>query len=81
MLAYLPGQKLAVSGDLVYLMRGAEPTAANGRELGFARAVKEKGLKVEGIVQTWFLEKADSVTPYAALEAKVRLAEEKVVKK
>jgi len=76
-LTYLPSHKLIVTGDLVYVLRDAEPRRASNRERAVDRFVKERKLDVEQIMQTWFVTESDHLVPYAALEAKVRLAEEK----
>jgi hypothetical protein len=73
----LPSHKLIVTGDLVYLLRGDEPRPASTRERALARVVAERGLGVESIMQTWFLQRTDPITPYAGLEEKIRLAEAK----
>jgi hypothetical protein len=80
-LPYLPSHKLIVTGDMVYLLRGAKPEPANPRERAIDRVVRERGLKVESIMQTWFLQESDNTVPYSALEEKVRLAEAKEAKK
>jgi len=76
-LPYLPSHKLIVTGDMVYILRGDKPGPANVRERAVNRVVAEKKLVVQSIMQTWFLERADMLTPYALLLDKIRLAEEK----
>jgi glyoxylase-like metal-dependent hydrolase (beta-lactamase superfamily II) len=71
-LPYLPSHKLIVTGDMVYILRTDKPRPANVRELAIHRVVTEKELEVQSIMQTWFLEDADSLVPYAALEEHVR---------
>ena len=78
-LPYLPSHKLIVTGDAVYILRGAQPSPARPRELAVHRLVKERKLDVEQIMQTWFLAESDQLVPYSALEEKVRLAEAKEV--
>lgn len=80
-LPYLPSHKLIVTGDAVYIMRGAKPGPANSREKAIHRVVKERRLDVRNIMQTWFLQDSDSTVPYSILEEKVRLAEAKDAKK
>ena len=80
-LPYLASHKLIVTGDMVYILRGAEPGPASSRERALQRVITERGLDVETIMQTWFLERADQLTPYALLEEKIRLAEAKDAKK
>lgn len=76
-LAYVPSKRLIVTGDLVYILRDKELRAANKREQAIHRVVKEHGLKVENVMQTWFLRQSDSTVPYSMLEGKIRLAETK----
>jgi len=76
-LTYLPSHKLIVTGDAVYILRGAQPSPANSRERAIHRVVKERRLDVGSIMQTWFLQESDHTVPYSALEEKVRLAEAK----
>jgi glyoxylase-like metal-dependent hydrolase (beta-lactamase superfamily II) len=74
-LPYLPSHKLIVTGDLVYVVREEAPRPASSRALAVHRVVKERNLDVRSIMQTWFLDRADHVVPYSALEERVRLAE------
>ena len=80
-LTYLPSHKLIVTGDMVYILRDMELGPARPRELAIHRVVAERGLKVESIMQTWFLAETDQLVPYSVLEEKVRLAETKDGKK
>ncbi len=80
-LPYLASHKLIVTGDMVYILRGAEPGPASSRERALQRVITERGLDVETIMQTWFLQTADQLTPYSLLEEKIRLAEAKDAKK
>ena len=73
-LPYLPSHKLIVTGDMVYVLRGDKPGPANTRERAVHRVVTEHKLDVDAIMQTWFLERADALTPYDLLEEKIRLA-------
>jgi hypothetical protein len=74
-LPYLASHKLIVTGDMVYILQGEKPGPANSRERAIHRVVKERGLDVRSIMQTWFLGKTDGTVPYSVLEEKVRLAE------
>ena len=74
-LAYVAGARLIVTGDLVYILRDKELKAANKREQAIHRVVKENKLKVENIMQTWFLTQSDPSVPYATLEKKMELLE------
>jgi len=80
-LAYLPSHKLIVTGDLVYVLRDHEPRPANSRERAIHRVVQERKLDVQKVMQTWYLDRADHVVPYSAVEEMVRLAEAKDAKK
>jgi glyoxylase-like metal-dependent hydrolase (beta-lactamase superfamily II) len=80
-LAYLPSHKLIVTADQVYILRDEQVGPANVRELAIHRVVKERGLDVQSIMQTWYLKQADHTVPYSVLEEKVRLAEAKASKK
>jgi glyoxylase-like metal-dependent hydrolase (beta-lactamase superfamily II) len=76
-LPYVASQKLIVTGDMVYILRGDTPRPANARERAIHRVVKERKLDVRNIMQTWFLERSNATVPYSVLEEKVRLAEAK----
>ena len=79
-LAYLAGQKLIVTADQVYILRDEALRPASPRERAIQRVVKERGLTVEWIMQTWFLKQSDHRVPYSALEEMIRLADEKAAK-
>ena len=76
-LPYLRSHKLIVTGDMVYILRGDKPGPATGRERAINRVVAENKLQVESILETWFLERSEMLTPYDRLLEKIRLAEEK----
>lgn len=73
-LPYLPSHKLIVTGDLVYVVRDEAPRPASPRALAVHRLVTERKLDVQNIMQTWYLDRADHLVPYSALEERVRLA-------
>jgi hypothetical protein len=62
-----------MTGDLVYTLRDAELRPANPRERAVHRLITERGLDVQSIMETWFLNRADHVVPYSVLEDMVRL--------
>ena len=80
-LPYLPSHKLIVTADQVYIVRDDELRPANVRELAIDRVVRERGLDVQSIMQTWYLKQSDTTVRYSVLQEKVRLAEEKASKK
>ena len=67
----------AIWGDMVYILRDDKPGPASPRELAIERVIAENELSVETIMQTWLLEKADQLTPYARLSENLRLAKER----
>lgn len=79
-LPYLASHKRIVTGDQVYVLRDEPPGPAGQRELAIRRIVEERGLDVRNIMQTWFLTRSDHPVPYAILEEKFRLADEKEAK-
>jgi glyoxylase-like metal-dependent hydrolase (beta-lactamase superfamily II) len=76
-LPYLPGHKLIVTGDMVYILRDRELRPASSRARAIYRLVEERKLDVENIMQTWFLTGSDRLVPYSVLEEQVRLVDAK----
>lgn len=50
---YFPSEKLLFEDDLVWIAKKGEIKKANGRQAGLYKAVKELGLDIKTIVQSW----------------------------
>lgn len=50
---YFPTEKLLFEDDLVWIARKGEIRKASGRQVGLYNAIKERGLDVKTIVQSW----------------------------
>jgi glyoxylase-like metal-dependent hydrolase (beta-lactamase superfamily II) len=71
---YFPKEKLLFEDDLVWIAKSGELKKAGQRQAGLYQAIKDLGLEVETIVQSWPV--ADygvkTVLPFADLEMSVR---------
>ncbi len=67
---YFPSEKLLFEDDLVWIAREGEIKKSSGRQLGLYNAVKELGLDIKTIIQSWPV--ADygvkTVIPFSDLE-------------
>lgn len=67
---YFPVEKLLFQDDLVWIAKEGEIKKASGRQAGLYHAIKELGLNVETIVQSWPVSDygVKTVIPFADLE-------------
>jgi glyoxylase-like metal-dependent hydrolase (beta-lactamase superfamily II) len=72
---YFPQEKLLFEGDLVWIGKKSEPKKAGASQSGLYNAIKDMGLNVETIVQSWVTSPEDYKTtiPFADLEQTVQV--------
>lgn len=72
---YFPSEKLLFQDDLVWISKEGEIKKASGRQAGLYNAVKELGLDIKTIIQSWPV--ADygvkTVIPFSDLEKSIEL--------
>jgi hypothetical protein len=72
---YFPSEKLLFQDDLVWIAKEGEIEKAGGRQAGLYNAVKELGLDIKIIIQSWPV--ADygvkTVIPFADLEKSMNI--------
>ncbi|MCB0712447.1 MAG: hypothetical protein KDD67_08975 [Ignavibacteriae bacterium] len=76
---YFPLEKIVVQGDLAWIPTEAPITKAGPRQVGLYNGIKEFGLEVETILQTWPISeepKVKSAFPFSDLEESIHLTEE-----
>lgn len=75
MIYYFPTEKLLFEDDLVWIAREGAMRKASGRQLGLYNAIKELGLDVKTIVQSWPVKDygVKTVIPFEDLEASVNV--------
>ena len=72
---YFPSEKLLFQDDLVWIAREGEIEKASGRQAGLYNAVKELGLDIKTIVQSWPVTDygVKTVIPFADLEKSMNI--------
>ncbi|MFA6060255.1 MAG: hypothetical protein WC756_18790 [Taibaiella sp.] len=71
---YFPKEKLLFEGDLVWVENKNEPAKAGVRQNGLYNTIKEMGLNVQTIIQSWVPSSAyKAVIPFADLEQTMKV--------
>lgn len=72
---YFPSEKLAVEGDLVWIKKDGMITKANKLQAGYYQAIKDLGLDVRTVLQSWISSSQDIkyLIPFKELEESVLL--------
>lgn len=75
LLYYFPAEKLLLEGDLIWIEKEGEIKKAGKNQAGVYYAIKDLGIEVETIVQTWGIEFGayKSVIPFEDLERSVNV--------
>lgn len=74
LLFWFPEEKVLMHGDLAWIPAEGEPGEASSREEGLYRAIRDRGLDVETIIQTWPVGGeygVRTIYPFGELERKV----------
>jgi glyoxylase-like metal-dependent hydrolase (beta-lactamase superfamily II) len=76
---YFPAEKLLFEGDLIWIPKTGAITQASNRQAGLYQAVKDLGLTIQTIIQSWPVSDygVKTIIPFEELEQSMHVSEKK----